>query len=217
MAHIYVITNQINNKQYVGKTIFSIQKRWNEHKQALFRKRNEKRPLYEAMSKYGIDNFKIEELEECLPDEANIQEQYWIKKLNTFHNGYNVTLGGDGKHYLDYSKILKLFDETLLNITEIATICSCCEDSVKNIVSQYRENVNWRQRHSLRQLPNNLGITGKTVRCIEEQKEFPSATRAANWLVENGRIKSQSYGRSKIPMACRGERNTVGSYHWEYI
>lgn len=220
MSYIYVITNQINQKQYVGKTNLSIEKRWKQHQRDTLKYRCEKRPIYEAINKYGVENFKIEELEECLPEIANIQERKWIEQLNTFHNGYNVTLGGDGTQYLDYIKILRFFDETLLTVAEIAKECSCCEDSVKNIVSQYRENINWQKRYNSRpslQLPNNLGITGKTVRCIEEQKDFSSATKAANWLIENKKIKSQAYGRNKIPMACRGERNTVGGYHWEYI
>ena len=217
MAYIYMITNKINQKKYIGKTNFSIEKRWKEHQRDSLRNRCEKRPLYNAINKYGAENFIIEELEKCLPDIAEQREQHWIEQLDTYNNGYNSTIGGDGKSYLNYKKILKLFDETLLTQAEISKECNCSEDSVRNIVSQYRENVDWLERYTSRQLPNNLGISGKTVRCIEEQIEFSSATKAANWLVENGRIKSQSYGRTKIPMACRGERNTVGGYHWEYI
>ena len=53
MAYIYCITNDINNKVYVGKTEFPIQKRWEEHCSDAFRERNEKRPLYSAMRKDG--------------------------------------------------------------------------------------------------------------------------------------------------------------------
>ena len=31
MAYIYKITNDINNKVYIGKTVKSIEKRWKEH------------------------------------------------------------------------------------------------------------------------------------------------------------------------------------------
>lgn len=108
MSFIYCITNDINGKQYVGKTNFSIEKRFKEHCYDRNRRKCEKRPLYSAMNKYGIEHFHIEQLEECPYDESEDREIYWINKLDTFHNGYNATLGGDAKHYLDYDKILSL-------------------------------------------------------------------------------------------------------------
>lgn len=49
-----------------------------------------------AFHKYGVDNFIFEVLEECKQEELNEKEQYWIKYFDTFENGYNLTLGGDG-------------------------------------------------------------------------------------------------------------------------
>lgn len=64
MAFIYVITNQINNKQYVGKTErSSIEERWKEHLKDIHRRKFEKRSLYDAMNKYGTENFSIRQLE----------------------------------------------------------------------------------------------------------------------------------------------------------
>ena len=61
MSFIYKITNQINGKSYIGKTnLPSIQERFKEHISDSKRARMEKRPLYSAMNKYGIENFKIE-------------------------------------------------------------------------------------------------------------------------------------------------------------
>ena len=54
MSYIYKIINDINDKVYIGKTNFSLEKRFREHCQDAFRDRNEKRPLYAAMRKYGI-------------------------------------------------------------------------------------------------------------------------------------------------------------------
>ena len=56
-AYIYKITNNINNKIYIGKTNLTIEKRFKEHCRDAFRERNEKRPLYAAMRKYGIQKF----------------------------------------------------------------------------------------------------------------------------------------------------------------
>ncbi len=65
MAYVYVITNNINNKQYVGKTNFSLQKRFQEHIRDSKQQNKEHRPLYNAFNKYGIENFSIDVLEEC--------------------------------------------------------------------------------------------------------------------------------------------------------
>ena len=63
------------------------------------------------MNKYGADNFSIKVLEECSPEKSSEREIYWIEKLDTYHNGYNATLGGDGSHYLDYDKIVSTYKE----------------------------------------------------------------------------------------------------------
>lgn len=81
MGYIYCITNIINNKQYVGNTI---EERFKEHCRDSRKTRCNKRPLYNAMNKYGIENFKIEELEYIEDDKLLAEREiYWIKYLWT--------------------------------------------------------------------------------------------------------------------------------------
>ena len=54
MSYIYKIINDINDKVDIGKTEFSIEKRFNEHCHDCYRRDKEKRPLYSSMKKYGI-------------------------------------------------------------------------------------------------------------------------------------------------------------------
>jgi hypothetical protein len=54
------------------------------------------------MKKYGKEHFFIELIEECPIEKLNEREQYWIAKKDTYHNGYNATIGGDGKRLIDY-------------------------------------------------------------------------------------------------------------------
>ena len=57
MGYIYKITNDTNNKIYIGKTEYvDPLKRWKEHLTDYKKDRNKHRPLYSAMKKY---NFKI--------------------------------------------------------------------------------------------------------------------------------------------------------------
>lgn len=94
MAHIYKITNIINDKGYVGKTIHSPKKRWKSH--LYYAKSGGPMVISRAIRKHGENNFKFEVIEECLVEEINSRETYWINYHDTFHNGYNSSMGGEG-------------------------------------------------------------------------------------------------------------------------
>ena len=109
MAFIYCITNNINGKQYIGKTHHEITRRWHEHIRAARKSTMQHRPLYAAIQKYGVQNFTITQLEECADEQTIEREQYWIRQLNTYHNGYNATRGGDGKTYINREMVIETY------------------------------------------------------------------------------------------------------------
>lgn len=92
---VYLRTNTVNGKQYVGQT--------NNFKQREYNWYNTNwsyagRLINNARKKYGVENWDTEILKECdTLDEANKWEMYYIDKLNTkVPNGYNLTDGGEG-------------------------------------------------------------------------------------------------------------------------
>jgi group I intron endonuclease len=94
---IYKITNNINNKIYVGKTEKTLEERWKKHLFCVNHHIN--RYLYDAINCYGINNFSIEKIDETEDnEELNEKEKYWIKKYNSTkkENGYNMQDGGIG-------------------------------------------------------------------------------------------------------------------------
>lgn len=86
----------------------SIEERFKEHCRAYRQERYEKRPLYFAMKKYGPKHFHVELVEET--DNPEEREQYWIKFYNSYKEGYNATLGGDGKSYISKDEIEKILE-----------------------------------------------------------------------------------------------------------
>ena len=91
---IYKISFVDNPKVYIGKSI-EPEKRWNKHKRNAKNGLDSK--LYRAMRKYGIENTKFEVISNCLKEEyANEAEISLIAQYDSFKNGYNSTLGGDG-------------------------------------------------------------------------------------------------------------------------
>lgn len=93
---IYKIENLINKKVYIGQSN-NIYKRYHfHHKSDCF---NENSPaynfqIYQAIRKYGIQNFSIIVLELCDIDKLNEKEIFWINYYDSFKNGYNRTPGG---------------------------------------------------------------------------------------------------------------------------
>ena len=81
MGFIYKITNQINQKVYIGMTYRTPQIRFKEHLKDAEEK-NYNRPLYNAINKYGKENFSISIIEEVENNELlGEREKYWINFL----------------------------------------------------------------------------------------------------------------------------------------
>jgi len=89
--YLYKITNLINNKVYIGQSVHP-ERRWIEHKNNA-KMHNDDYPIHLAMSKYGIENFTFEILEES--ENYNKREKELIKEYNSIcPNGYNIAEGG---------------------------------------------------------------------------------------------------------------------------
>ena len=92
---IYVITNTVNGKQYIGQTINALDLRWRDH--VWYAQSGFNRPLPRAIRKYGVKAFVINQIDAAkTPEELNEKEVYHITQLKTLSpNGYNLTSGGD--------------------------------------------------------------------------------------------------------------------------
>lgn len=204
MPYIYLITNDINNKHYVGKTLETVEKRWKQHISDSKKFSKEHRPLYLAMQKYGIENFTITTLESV--DDINLlneKEQYWIEYYQSFKNGYNATLGGDGKQYIDYDSIKKSWDDGL-NIDQIIELYNIDIGSVSKILDIY--NISKSER-----IQRGRQVVSKAVNRIDKHgniKYYLSISEATKDL-----NKPRS---SHIQEVCNHKRKSAYGYMWEW-
>lgn len=99
---IYLITNLINGKQYVGQTTQAAEKRFYRHLTG----HSKNMIIGKAIKKHGAENFEMSVLENCDSIEAlNEREEFYIQSLNTLiPNGYNVALGGNNRIMHEESK-----------------------------------------------------------------------------------------------------------------
>lgn len=212
MAYIYQIVNDINQKIYVGKTEFSLEKRFKEHCSDAFRERNEKRPLYSAMRKYGIEHFHIELLEET--DNPEERETYWIEQLGSFKHGYNATLGGDGKKYIDYDLVVETYHK-VQNAKEVAKMLSISHDSVINILKTRNERILTPQEIMKQRYARPVFMLNKDT--DEIIKTFSSLREAAEYLINNNLTRCKySTIKYHISEVCRGKRKSTAGFKWSY-
>lgn len=109
---VYMLTNRLNGKRYIGVTTHTLKKRlWEHYREA---DKGNKFPLYRAMRKYGTDNFDITLLYEAVDHrEMMAVERGLIAAYGTYRfGGYNATLGGQGSRGLKFSpEVLRLISE----------------------------------------------------------------------------------------------------------
>ena len=217
MAYIYVIENTENDKKYIGKTNFSVEKRFKEHLRDSHKVRCEQRPLYNAMNMHGEDKFSYRILEEVSEAEATEAEIKWIEEFDSHRTGYNATLGGDGKTYLDYDKIVGLALDTRLTRKEVAEQCDCSPDGVSLVLESRKVVMNWKERAN-RRLSKPIVMVDKDT--DEELLTFPSQMEAARYVIKEGystaSLANASQTSSKISLVARGKRRTAYGFKWKY-
>ena len=208
MPYIYKIINNVNQKIYIGKTTRTIEERFKEHCKDYKKRDLEKRPLYRAMKKYGIENFSIELVEET--DNPEEREKYWIEYYGSFKNGYNATIGGDGKPYIDYDLVAATYKELKIQ-KAVAKKLNISEDTVsrvlriKNIPSLNQSEA---VRLSVGKIVNQYDLQGNYL------NSFPSTRAAAESL---NKVTSKSNGAcSHIADVCKGKRKTAYGYIWKF-
>lgn len=98
MKAIYKIENKINNKVYIGQSK-NPERRFQEHCKNV----NYKSLIYDAIKKYGVNNFNFEIL--GWYEDYNDKEKYYIKLFNSLApNGYNLAEGGENPPILSGEK-----------------------------------------------------------------------------------------------------------------
>jgi len=206
---IYKIYNDINDKLYIGKTLTTIEERFKQHCHDRGRRQYEKRPLYNAMNKYGVENFHIELIEECEIELLSQRECYWIEYYNTYYNGYNATKGGDGRQLYDYNLIVELYNKGLL-IKEIADKLGCDVHVVRNAL----------KIADIDSTTNKVAKSSKSIAAYTLDgiliQQFASQSDAARWLIEEGIAKTDSIKNvgNAIGRVANGERKTAYKMLW---
>ena len=110
-GRIYLVTNKINGKQYVGQTVTKHSRHGHGH------------AIKDAYKKYGHSRFEYKNLTEgdLSQNQLDCFEKFWIEVFDCLApNGYNLEGGGRWGKYVYHSpnKGIKASDETRKKMSE---------------------------------------------------------------------------------------------------
>lgn len=170
VGYLYHITNQINNKTYIGKTN-DIDRRITRHFSDLRKGQHHSHKLQRAFDKYGDKVFKVtyETFLDISEEELAKKEIFEIKKFDSYNNGYNETLGGEGHLVLfDFEKQILIYQlgQRYDGIKhKLAKYFNCDRSTITNIINKKILGKIQYSEEKLQELISQIGISDN---CLKE-------------------------------------------------
>ena len=194
---IYLWTNLVNGKKYVGQTTCFHRRMKN------YRHTYPNAYMERAVNKHGLDNFDITILERDVPlDKLDEREQYWLDYYQSYDldKGYNICkVAGTTK-----------------GVTHTEEWCQEHSEWLKDkwaTDEDYRKF--WQERMSGeknyfygKDCSGDKNGHAKAVRCVELNKIYTTVQEAS---------KCSGTSRQNISHVLNGRQETAGGYHWEYV
>ena len=217
---VYILTNKVNGKMYVGITSKKPNARW-EGGQGY--KGCPK--IWNAIQKYGWDGFDHDIFASNLTqEEACHMEKFLIEKLDTQKKGYNCFEGGQAP---------KQTEETKEKLRVIHTGKKLPKEWCESISrSKSGANHPYYGKHRPESTRKKIGDANRGRKHSEEtRRKFSESHKGksnhkevAVVCIETGIIyismkaaqQETGVSASNIGSVCRGKTKTAGGYHWRY-
>ena len=191
---IYKVTNDINDLVYIGQTMYLLENRWEWH----INKSNNIKDnckFHKALRELGYKHFKIEELERVSTTILDEREIYWIKYYNSYFNGYNSTLGGNGGKKLPIytdkqaiDRIIDLYVNKHISTNKIALEYKIDKATVARILKinniQLRDRFQFQPTEETKNIIIDAYINGTSLSKLSRQYNTTTST-IRRFLVKN--------------------------------
>lgn len=198
---IYLITNNVNGKQYVGQTVRELDERLREHR------RNTKSLIGKAFRKYGKNSFTIEVLHHTEEFEKLQElEMFEIESRNTKSpNGYNIVNGGQGsmgyKHSEESKSKMSMIKKESYKGDGNPFFGKSHSEETRKHLSELRKGI---YVHEGR----DINFRKVKVQNLTTGEVFNSVKEAA---------ASCGAQPTHITRVCKGKRKSAKGYVWSYL
>lgn len=226
MGYIYKVSNDVNNKVYIGQTIYPIEDRFKRHIYAALNGTQEYK-FQKAILALGVEHFTINIIEDINDSEMNDREIYWIAFYDSYKNGYNSTLGGSGHRRID-GKIEEEVVKLRLQgtpIREIATIVGLSLNPIESILKKNNLGTQLVKDQEIcrlkeeglnsRDISRILNCSEQTViraLCRNDKEELLQKNKRVQLKEQAVKLRKQGYTLQRIADELHLSRKTIGKY-----
>lgn len=224
---IYKITNLINDKIYIGRSV-NLKSRKSKHKTSITNT-----IISKAIQKYGHDNFKFEVIEYCDCDILVEREQYYMDLFHPYdENGYNLlkdsSYGGwNGMKHSNETKkkmskikkgIYEPWNKGKKGVQEFS-------DKTRKLMSENSKgegNPFYGKKHSeeskqkMSNKRKSLDMSFCMKKIVQKDKITGEKIKIWNSIAEIYIFFGSKPTNSIISKVCRGKQKTAYGYIWEY-
>lgn len=240
MIGIYAIKNKINGKMYIGKSI-NISARFSTHTYQLKQKTRSKdcnRYLFNAVKKYGLDNFELVILFETdkLDEELLVEKEFYyinLYKTTNSNFGYNLRLDSSTKCIVhEETKKLQSInfkgsknpnyknnwtDEQKLRMSVIAKNrhkAGIYNQEWKNKISAASTKL-WKDENKKNQMANKVGLAMQKYEFlqIDDNGKVVAIWPSIKEIVS----KNPTYKWQNIYSVCNGYKKRIYGYVWKKV
>lgn len=204
MAFIYKISFKTTPKVYIGQTGRTIEIRFAEHVYDAFH--GSELLIHRAIRKYGIENCHLDLVEET--DEPLEREKFWIAFYDSFNNGYNMTIGGEGTVQYGFDP-----EEIVTAYSTYGTVESAAKslNVPPSIISKYLKAAGF-ETNGNKEGVRLLDLDGTEIRT------FDKCIDAAKYVIEKqGLTSSPDNVVITINKVCNGKQPSAYGYKFEHM
>jgi len=206
--YIYCHTLLADNRKYIGMTKIKPNLRWRKKGQGYKYNKN----LFNAIQKYGWENFKHEILIQDLTKEEAKQKEIELIALYKTQDekyGFNLTGGGSGGYKPCKRTILKMKKSAMGNKNSLGhKNTKKMKENMSRLKKEFWSNEENRKKQSIA----NAWQKKKVAKIDKKTNEIICIYES---LAEAG--KKENVLKSNIGHCCKGKLKTAYGYKWRYI
>ena len=222
---IYMVTNIVTNKVYIGFTSRNLSRRISQHKCKVSKKRTK---FYNSILKHGWENFTWDIIYQSLDEHhtKHVMESYFIQEYDSYYNGYNSTLGGDGMDSLSAIEISNRPDikkvraahmkERWANDIEYRTKVS---ESMKirgsSPEEKMRKSIQMRQINATPErmiINKEVNLGSNSYNYNYTIYHFKHKDGREEWLTQNDMRKKHNLSQSNLTATIKGRQKSISGW-----